>query len=110
MNGMIYCMMVIALLVGRFALEKFMDTTNTKVRFGMAIVLLVIYTGIVQGFLYLSYQDIIMRNEDIQVCYQTMAFVVLSINIAVLFIAIVYFSIRDRRKISEMDKMKLKDL
>ena len=37
MNGVINCIMIVALLIARFALDKFMDTTSVKVRFGIGI-------------------------------------------------------------------------
>ena len=110
MNGVINCIMIVALLIARFALDKFMDTTSVKVRFGIGICLLVIYTGVLEGFLYYAYQHIVTAGGSVQDCYQAMALVVVLINFAVLLVAVFYYFMRNRHKISAIDKMKLKDL
>lgn len=110
MSVAVYLIMVIVLLVVRFALNKFLDTKSAKVRFGIGVGIFIVYTGIVQLFFYYRYQEIANTGGNIQELYQSMAMIFAVISLAVIFIAFVYFFMRNKRGMSDMDKMKLKDM
>ena len=106
MGTWIYIAMVIIVFAARFAVDKLIDTTSSKVRFLMTLLLMVIYTLFMEGFVYLMYEQPII-NDDF---YQSIVVGIALINFAVLLVAICYYFMRRKRKLSDVDKMKLKDL
>ena len=106
MGTWIYIAMVIIVFAARFALDKLIDTTSSKVRFSMILILLVLYTVFVEGFVYLMYEQPIVNDNF----YQSIVVGIALINFAVLLVAICYYFMRRKRKMSDVDKMKLKDL
>ena len=106
MGTWIYIAMVIIVFAARFALDKLIDTTSSKVRFSMILILLVLYTVFVEGFVYLMYGQPIVNDNF----YQSIVVGIALINFAVLLVAICYYFMRRKRKLSDVDKMKLKDL
>ena len=106
MGAWIYIAMVIIVFAARFALDKLIDTTSSKVRFSMTLILLVLYTVFMEGFVYLMYEQPIVNDNF----YQSIVVGIALINFAVLLVAICYYFMRRKRKLSDVDKMKLKDL
>lgn len=107
----IYIFMLVLLFAARFVADKIIDTTSSKVRFGMGALLLVMYTVFIESYIYIIYHNNIMRvDAGLPEFYQSIIVGIALINFAVLFVAIVYYFMRKKRKISSMDKMKLKDL
>ena len=106
MGAWIYISMVIIVFVARFAVDKLIDTTSSKVRFAMTMILIVLYTLFMEGFTYLTYEQPMIKDNF----YQSMIVGITLINFVVLLVAIFYYFMRKRRKLSEVDKMKLKDL
>ena len=106
MGAWIYIAMVIIVFAARFALDKLIDTTSSKVRFSMTLILLVLYTVFVEGFVCLMYEQPIVNDNF----YQSIVVGIALINFAALLVAICYYFMRRKRKLSDVDKMKLKDL
>ena len=106
MGTWIYIAMVIIVFAARFAVDKLIDTTSPKVRFSMTLILLVLYTVFMEGFVYLMYEQPIVNDNF----YQSIVVGIALINFAVLLVAICYYFMRRKRKLSDVDKMKLKDL
>lgn len=106
MGAWVYISMVIIVFAARFALDKLIDTTSSKIRFSMTMILLILYTAFMEGFVYLVYEQPIVNNNF----YQSIVVGIALINFAVLLVAICYYFMRKRRKLSDVDKMKLKDL
>ena len=106
MGTWIYISMIIIVFAARFAVDKLIDTTSSKVRFLMTLFLMVIYTLFMEGFVYLMYEQPIIKDGF----YQSMIVGIALINFTLLLVAIFYYFMRKRRKLSDVDKMKLKDL
>ena len=106
MSRWIYISMIIIVFAARFATEKLTDTANTTVRFAMTTILMVLYTLFLEGFVYLMKDDPIIKDN----LYQSIVVGIALINFAVLIVAICYYFVRKKRKMSDVDKMKLKDL
>lgn len=106
MGAWIYIAMVIIVFAARFALDKLIDTTSSKIRFSMTMILLILYTAFMEGFVYLVYEQPIVNNNF----YQSIVVGIALINFAVLLVAVCYYLMRKKRKLSDADKMKLKDL
>ena len=106
MGAGIYIAMVIIVFAARFALDKLIDTTSSKIRFSMTMILLILYTAFMEGFVYLVYEQPIVNNNF----YQSIVVGIALINFAVLLVAVCYYFMRKKRKLSDADKMKLKDL
>lgn len=90
----------------KFLVPKLMASDNAKVRFGIGTALLVIYT--LAGMLLLYF--FAMGASGVEDCIIRVIFAFAVLNFIVLLTAVQYFLSRDKRKITEMDKMKLKDL
>ena len=106
MGAWIYIAMVIIVFAARFAVDKLVDATSSKVRFAMTMTLIVLYTLFMEGFAYLMYEQPMIKDNF----YQSMIVGIALINFVVLLVAIFYYFMRKRRKLSDVDKMKLKDL
>ena len=106
MGAWVYISMVIIVFAARFALDKLIDTTSSKIRFSMTMILLILYTAFMEGFVYLVYEQPIVNNNF----YQSIVVGIALINFAVLLVAVCYYFMRKKRKLSDVDKMKLKDL
>lgn len=106
MGTWVYIVMVIIVFAARFAVDKLIDATSPKVRFVMTMILIVLYTLFMEGFTYLTYEQPMIKDNF----YQSMIVGIALINFVVLLVAIFYYFMRKRRKLSDVDKMKLKDL
>ena len=106
MGAWIYIGMVIIAFAARFAVDKLVDATSSKIRFSMTMILLILYTAFMEGFVYLVYEQPIVNNNF----YQSIVVGIALINFAVLLVAVCYYFMRKKRKLSDVDKMKLKDL
>ena len=98
--------LMLLLVCVNFLVPKLMDSDNTKAKFGTGVVLLVIYT-LVGVLLLHSFATDASSVED---CVTRMVFAFVFLNLIVLLTAGLYFISRDKRKMSEMEKLKLKDL
>ncbi len=104
-------LMWILLFIARFAVDKMVDTSNTKVRFLLILLNMVLYTGFVGIYIYLTYQTALHNvNIGMEDFYKDILVGFLTINFALMLVAVLYFFICKKRKISDLDKMKLKDL
>ena len=108
------CLMLLLALIARFLIPQMMYAEKTGVRFGIGCALLGMYTvSCVAMFRYVCMQ---MNNgADISVLTgsQVWAGVIcafLLMNVCVLFTACIFFFTRERRKLSQSEKIKLKDL
>lgn len=98
--------MIIIVFSARFAVDKLIDTTSARVRFSMTLILMVLYTLFIEGFIYLTYEQPMIKGNF----YQSVFVGIALINFAVLLVAIFYYFMRKKRKLTDVDKMKLKDL
>lgn len=103
---------VILIIPVKFLVPKMMDTDNANLRFGIGVVLFLIYTALV--LLVLSFFNM-FRAEGTDAVTDRIYFVkytigILLVNLSALFTACLYFFTRVKRKLSEAEKMKLKDM
>ena len=107
----LHVFMWILVFIARFAVDKMVDTTNTKVRFLLILFNMVLYTSFVGIYIYLTYQTTLHNvNIGMEDFYKEILAGFLTINFALMLVAILYFFMCKKRKISDLDKMKLKDL
>ena len=102
--------LAVVILGGRALLEIFMDTTNVKKKFMAAIGLFLIYTYVLIAFLHYLHFEVFRSVEYTEAYFKNDIAGILIMNFAVLFISVCCFFMRNKRKINEMDKMKLKDM
>lgn len=97
--------------VARFSVEKMVDTANEVKRFLLILFNMGLYTAFVGMFIYLTYEGALHNSTiGMEEFYQEILVGILGINFAAIIVAIFYYFMRKKRKISDMDKMKLKDL
>ena len=106
MEAWIYISMVVIVFVARFVADKLLDTASAKVKWAMVGILLVLYTVFLEEFTYLMFRQPIVNDNF----YQSMIVGIALINFSILLIVVFYYFVRKNRKISDVDKMKLKDL
>lgn len=107
----LYVFMWMIVFVARFTVEKMVDSTNTNTRFLMILMHMVMYTVFIGLFIYLTYQSTLHNaSVGMEDFYQEIIVGILGINFALILVAIFYYFMRKKRKISDLDKMKLKDL
>ena len=102
----------VLLFIARFAADKMMETASVKLKFFLGLVLMVIYTVFMMSFVYCTYESLLHNaNLGLEDFYQKILVGIALINFAVILIAIYYFLLwRKKHKISDIEKMKLKDL
>ena len=106
MEVWIYISMIVIVFAARFVADKLLDTTSTKVKWAMVGILLVLYTVFLEGFTYLMLRQPIVNDNF----YQSMIVGIALINFSILLIIVFYYFVRKKRKLSDVDKMRLKDL
>ena len=105
-------LLIVMALAARFMVPKMLNTESAAARFGIGIGLFGLYTaGCVLMFRYLCTVDgsaIAQLSGDAVWNRVVVAFLLM--NLVVLFAACIFFFTRERRKLSQNNKMKLKDL
>lgn len=102
----------ILLFIARFAADKMMETNNARLKFFLGLTLMGLYTGFMMSFVYCTYQSVLHNAKlGIEDFYEYILIEIPLINFAIILIAIYYYIFwRKKHTISDMDKMKLKDL
>lgn len=115
MEDKIWLMGVIAVLLlipVKALAPKMMDSGNPKLRFGIGLVLFLVYTAVL--LLVLVFINAVnaegIDNSLDRVYFIRYAIGVSITNLAALFTACLYYFTREKRKMSDMEKMKLKDM
>ena len=106
MGEWIYISMIVIVFAARFAADKLLNTASAKVKLAMIIVLIVLYTVFIEGFAHLMLEHPIINGNF----YQSITGGMALINFAILIVVVFYYFIRKKRKLSDVDKMRLKDL
>ncbi len=110
MNILAYLILIIAVVICRVLLGRITNTSSPKWRFMEWCGVFVVYNIIIQQIaLFLTYR-MLPSNTGSKVCYGYMAMCIFSISVVALFVIIIYYMMRKRRKISGIERMKLKDL
>lgn len=104
--------MLILLLVSRFLIPKMADSESAGVKFGIGVGLFCIYTMVcLLMFRYLCAFDgrqiVQLTGSEV---WNRVACAFLLVNFSVVFASCIYYFTRDKRKLSQEEKMKLKDL
>lgn len=110
MNPRIYIILVFVCFGMRFLLNKFMDATDTKLRLVLGIGLFGAYTVIMQLYLLFVYDLMMPADIGGQESHPYVAGALVVFQITFLVIGIIYYCMQKKHKISDRDKMKLKDL
>lgn len=106
------CVMLVLLLAARFMVPKMMESESAGVRFGIGIGLFGIYTAIsLLMFRYLCTFDgrNIAQLTGSEVWTRVVCAFAL-VNWAVCMAACIFFFTREKRKLTQEEKMRLKDL
>ena len=107
--GVIAVLLVIPV---KFLVPKMMESGNSGLRFGIGVVLFFVYTAILLlVFAFLNTVPVEGGSTVMDKAYfirYTLG--VLLVNLMALFTAILYFFTREKRKMTETEKMKLKDM
>ena len=92
----------------RIIVPKMLETANAHVKFGLCLGLFLIYNAVMLMVVYwfCTFYGSTLPGELVK-CALTGWLVV---NISALFCACLFFFTRERRKLTQMDRMKLKDL
>ena len=105
----IYGLIAVTLVIPvKILVPKMMDSSEAKVCFGIGVILFLIYTVILLMVCsWLTGIAPLNGGRDVFVRFATGVIVT---NLMVLFTAFQYYMIRDKRKMTESEKMKLRDL
>lgn len=106
------CVLLVLLLAARLLTPKMMESESAGVRFGIGVGLFGIYSVVcLLMFRYLCTFDggEIAQMAGSEVWKRVIVAFIL-VNVAAVFAACIYFFTRERRKLSQEEKMKLKDL
>lgn len=102
----VYVLILVVLLITvRILLWKMTEGVGARAMFLCTIGLFLLYAVIMGGAFYA-----VCRNAvSVEDCFQRIMVTFLIGNIIVLFMGILYFSVRQKRGLSEIDRMKLED-
>ena len=104
-------MLTIALgIAGRLLITRFLHTHRPAARFRIMAELFLLYTLALILMLRQVYLYMLQIHGSIHEYHQAVILTVCSINIAVLFLAVVYWAIRGKHRLSGSDRMKLMDM
>ena len=106
------CVLLVLLLAARLLTPKMMESESAGVRFGIGVGLFGIYSVVcLLMFRYLCTFDggEIAQMAGSEVWKRVIVAFIL-VNVAAVFAACIYFFTRERRTLSQEEKMKLKDL
>lgn len=103
---------MLVLLTGlvKYLVPKMLDADTAGKRFGIGVVLFGIYTAVtlLVFYYFCTFEGTgFGRGEEV---FVRMVLAFLTINLITLFGACLYFFTREKRKLSQQEKMKLKDL
>lgn len=93
-------------ILARVIVPKMLGTPRAGVRFALGTVIFGLYTAA----MLIVFRAFGANAATAEECYSGLMAAFLITNAVVLFFAFLYFLIRDKRKLSEMEKMKLADL
>lgn len=93
-------------LMARWIVPKILKAEKARTRFALGVVLLGIYTIALLVMIW----HMVFGAASIEDCMIRSCVAVVMVNLMVLFVASLYFFTRDKRNVTEMDRMKLKDL
>jgi len=101
---------VLLMVAVKFLVPKMMETDSAGKRFGIGVVLFLIYTAVTLLVFYhfCTFEGNGFGSGSEVFTRIVLAFVVM--NIITLFAAFLYFLVREKRKLTQEEKMKLKDL
>ena len=104
--------MWVLLFIARFVADKMMETANPKMRFFQGLGLWGLYTGFILSFVFCTYQSVLQNAKlGMEDLFKEVIIGLALINFALILVAIYYYVFwRKNHKISDIDKMKLKDL
>ena len=104
--------MLALLLVSRFLVPKMMQSGSAKVKYGIGICLFGIYTAVslIMFRYFCAFDGSRIADLTGSEVWIRVVCAFLVVNLAVLFASCIYYFTRDRRKLSQEEKMKLKDL
>lgn len=98
--------LVVLLIAARILLWKMTEGAGARTVFLCAIGLFLLYAVMMGGAFYA-----VCRNAgSVEDCFQRIMVTFLIGNIIVLFTGILFYSVRQKRSLSEIDRMKLKDM
>lgn len=109
MIGSILLVLILGIAV-KLLLAQLRHTTKDSVRCGITGGVFLLYTGGLILLLRQTYQHVRSINADVEYYHQAVILTVVIANIVVLFAGILYFSVGGKHRLSQADKMKLKDL
>ena len=114
MNSMLHyilglCFLIVAVAMRCMAFQ-FYKKLNFKVRFALGIGLFVGYTILLQIYMYFIYQLMINPTMPSAQIYPLLSVALMIFHLTALLIGIIYYLMQNKRKISDIEKMKLKDL
>lgn len=105
------CLGFVILVVGiRVMAGYFLKEERPAVRLGLALGLFGVYTGILLLFLYVMYLSALKQNMGIYEFYAEIVLIILGTNAAAASAGVMYWGMRRKRKISEIEKARLKDM
>lgn len=104
-----YLILIVSVVVFRIVLGRVFHGSETKWRLLDYSIMFAAYCVILQTALFLTYSNL-PANSGSEECYAYMAFCCLGINIAVFFVVAAYYMVRSKRKMSGIEKMRLKDI
>lgn len=111
MKEMIYvCALIGLLLTARILIPKMLSAERAGCRFGLGVVLFGVYTALtlLMFSFFCKFDGAAIRTGEEVFTRIVVAFLLM--NIMTLFAACLYFVSREKRKLTQAEKMKLKDL
>ncbi len=106
------CALLVLLLAVRLLTPKMMESTSAGVRFGIGLGLFCIYTAVcILMFRYFcTFDDNIIAELSGKEVWNRVVCAFLMVNVASAFAACIFFFTREKRKLSQEEKMKLRDM
>ena len=106
------CALLVLLLAVRLLTPKMMESTSNGVRFGIGLGLFGIYTAVsILMFRYFcTFDGKIISELSGNEVWNRVVCAFLLVNLSSVFAACIFFFTREKRKLSQEEKMKLKDL
>lgn len=110
LSAILYILAAILALTLRLAATRLLKRGSFKAHLALGISIFLIYTLLLQLYLFFLYENILTPDMNISQCYQTIAVSLLGFHIVTLLAGIIYYLIQKKRKIYDLEKMKLKDM
>lgn len=107
-----FFLMLVLVIAARVLMEKLLDASKTGACFGIGLALFGIYSAVmllVFNYFCADWQNVgtVVTAQD---CFVRLCVAFVLVNMIVLAVGCMYYFAREKRKISEIDKMKLTDL